>query len=125
MVKSVIDSAVTANRSAALATDTVVVPATYSCVSTPALVATADTPVAELATDVGESVNGSVVVSITDFVASTVGFVASTVGFVASITDLAVTTSSFVGTTTDSVGVVVDSVVLSATGSLHIEEIFV
>lgn len=118
MVKSVIDSAVTANRSAALATDTVVVPATYSCVSTPALIATADTPVPELATDVGESVNGSVVVSITDFVASTVGFVAS-------ITDFAVTTSNFVGTTTDSVGVIADSVVLSAIGSLHIEEIFV
>ncbi|MFJ7408757.1 MULTISPECIES: hypothetical protein [unclassified Lysinibacillus] len=91
-------------------------PTTISFVSTPVLVATADTPDAEPATGVGGLMKDSVVEPTTDFVATTIGFVVS-------ISDFAVTTSCFVVTVTDSVGLVADTVVLSATGSLHIEKI--
>ncbi|MFJ5767626.1 hypothetical protein ACIP9C_19985 [Lysinibacillus sp. NPDC093210] len=92
-------------------------PTTSSFVSTPVLVATADTPAFEPATDVGGLVKDYVVEPTTDFVATTIGFVVL-------ITDFALTISNFVVTVTDSVGVVADTVVLSATGSLHIEKIF-
>ncbi|MGE7843308.1 hypothetical protein ACQKNX_21365 [Lysinibacillus sp. NPDC093712] len=102
--------------SAQLATDTVVVRATGSCVSTPVLVATVDTPAADLATDLDESVRDSVVLSTIDYIESTV----------VPIDDFAVITSSFVGTATNSVDLVAaDFVVLSATGSLHLEKITV
>ncbi|MEK5331196.1 MULTISPECIES: hypothetical protein [unclassified Lysinibacillus] len=95
--------------SALFATDTVVVRATGSCVSTPVLVAMVDTSVADLATDLDESVRDSIIEST-----------------VVSIDDFALITSSFVGTATNSVGLVAaDFVVLSATGSLHIEQITV
>ncbi len=95
--------------SALFATDTVVVQATSCCVSTPVLVAMVDTSVAELATDLNESVRDYIIEST-----------------VVSIDDFAVLTSSFVGTATNSVGLVAaDFVVLSATGSLHIEQITV
>jgi len=92
------------------------VPTTVSFVSTPVVVATAHTPTAEPATDVGGSVKDSVVGPTTDFVASIIGFVAS-------ISDFAVATSSFVVTAIDCVDLVADTVVLSATGSLHTEKI--